>query len=518
MKTRQLPKPKDWTHQNQDICSLLQDETFSIEDNSVVNPKNSGKRYREENTGERRTRRRLEQSLAPSLFSSESFANIGTTHADKECDTKISKQNSLLSESFGDSFENNRANQKHEQRPKEWANSQGLSASRNNTKGRAGTETIGRNVRSVNHVDEAIEAIRNHDKQKQKELQDRRTAMEELAYESEEWEKELNKTRRLIEPQDEVHIDEQVVSLYDSEERKEHPIRGTSPVKLNDSPRQDITVSLGIAQPELEDSLLDDVYYQHSPKTNPQMAPKYSQNKPSNQTLSRNFSHASTISHASGHIVIPESIPESSNLLSPAREPSPANVPSNIDTEESLNEHKRAHTSSPSRSPPQSKASRHFRQELELTQVLDNTSEAEKGAGKDKQAYFASRTTKSPNATDKTCVQETNPYKVHQLPMLKSRLSCCTTDQLRSMLRLNKQRTTGRKVDLVDRVADCMVFGCLPKCPSCGFGYIRFSEEKQLFVCPGGFDPQLKQKVDCPSVFEAERVDRTPWSHVKLAL
>eukprot|EP01124_Arcella_intermedia_P018626 TRINITY_DN2567_c0_g1_i1.p1 TRINITY_DN2567_c0_g1~~TRINITY_DN2567_c0_g1_i1.p1 ORF type:complete len:379 (+),score=75.49 TRINITY_DN2567_c0_g1_i1:52-1188(+) len=57
---------------------------------------------------------------------------------------------------------------------------------------------------------------------------------------------------------------------------------------------------------------------------------------------------------------------------------------------------------------------------------------------------------------------------------------------LKDMLKSNEQVTTGNKVFLIERVAECMTIGCIPRCPDCGSGRPQFKEG--FYVCPGFMD------------------------------
>merc|ERR1719245_1126602 len=51
---------------------------------------------------------------------------------------------------------------------------------------------------------------------------------------------------------------------------------------------------------------------------------------------------------------------------------------------------------------------------------------------------------------------------------LAEQLKSKTNKQLSQMLRDNLQKVSGKKDELCQRVADCMLFGCIPECPECG--------------------------------------------------
>ena len=41
------------------------------------------------------------------------------------------------------------------------------------------------------------------------------------------------------------------------------------------------------------------------------------------------------------------------------------------------------------------------------------------------------------------------------------------------MLRYNNQKISGNKNDVIARITDCKMYGCLPKCSECGTALLR---------------------------------------------
>jgi hypothetical protein len=73
-----------------------------------------------------------------------------------------------------------------------------------------------------------------------------------------------------------------------------------------------------------------------------------------------------------------------------------------------------------------------------------------------------------------------------------SRIETFNTKQLNELLKLNEQRSTGTKVQLMARIADAAVGGTLPKCTKCGIGHLSYKVSKSehfivsLFCCLNG--------------------------------
>lgn len=76
-----------------------------------------------------------------------------------------------------------------------------------------------------------------------------------------------------------------------------------------------------------------------------------------------------------------------------------------------------------------------------------------------------------------------------------------STSELREILEINNQDTTGSELDLRERCVDGMLFGALTKCPLCG-GYLRYSSG--MYRCQG----YLSEWSKCTySTSEPERVE-----------
>ena len=72
-----------------------------------------------------------------------------------------------------------------------------------------------------------------------------------------------------------------------------------------------------------------------------------------------------------------------------------------------------------------------------------------------------------------------------------------TVDALKGKLRKNSQKVSGTKRELIERIADCKLYGCMPKCSECGTGTLRVIYENNKkyghtghgrYYCPGFVD------------------------------
>merc|ERR1712130_781928 len=68
---------------------------------------------------------------------------------------------------------------------------------------------------------------------------------------------------------------------------------------------------------------------------------------------------------------------------------------------------------------------------------------------------------------------------------------------LKEMLRFNAQKVSGTKTELIHRIADCQIYGCMPRCIECGGGHLRviYINGKKYghggngrYFCPGYYD------------------------------
>merc|ERR1711866_21266 len=74
----------------------------------------------------------------------------------------------------------------------------------------------------------------------------------------------------------------------------------------------------------------------------------------------------------------------------------------------------------------------------------------------------------------------------------KEQLMKKTIAQLGALLAKNGMPKSGKKDELVDRVAECKALGVPPTCPLCDRVKLRFSRDSGKFSCPGYFDDEKK--------------------------
>lgn len=88
-----------------------------------------------------------------------------------------------------------------------------------------------------------------------------------------------------------------------------------------------------------------------------------------------------------------------------------------------------------------------------------------------------------------------------------------STAHLVQLLRAHNMKTShALRDELVERVAWAAVNGCLPQCPVCHQGYLRWHAEADAFRCPGQYDSTMKGVTDCSYTVAGDRFVRPVWS------
>jgi len=112
---------------------------------------------------------------------------------------------------------------------------------------------------------------------------------------------------------------------------------------------------------------------------------------------------------------------------------------------------------------------------------------------------YSDKNSKNKKQPKKSNKKDDNAHKEEKEKRKKidEELISCTVQQLKDMLRHNAMRLSGNKGDLIARIVDFKMYGCLPKCPSCGGGILqvkyptRFGHGGQgSWSCPGYHDDE----------------------------
>eukprot|EP00922_Rhytidocystis_sp_ex-Travisia-forbesii_P058770 GHVS01086945.1.p1 GENE.GHVS01086945.1~~GHVS01086945.1.p1 ORF type:complete len:312 (+),score=64.86 GHVS01086945.1:20-955(+) len=117
---------------------------------------------------------------------------------------------------------------------------------------------------------------------------------------------------------------------------------------------------------------------------------------------------------------------------------------------------------------------------------------------------------KSPTTVSSSSYYSPGVVSAEELTAIETNMTSLRTKsvlQLQEMLRLNKQKIGGNRVDVVMRVSECIVLGSVPKCQSCGGGFLKFSPLTGVYSCPGYHDED--RFVSCK--FTTNKVERIPW-------
>jgi len=80
---------------------------------------------------------------------------------------------------------------------------------------------------------------------------------------------------------------------------------------------------------------------------------------------------------------------------------------------------------------------------------------------------------------------------------------------LKDLLKMNDQSAGKNKQELLEKVADGMLFGALPRCPKCAGGRLRVLGN--MYTCPGFMEDDTFQDCDYVSM----DIKRIPWKTSK---
>eukprot|EP01112_Ceratiomyxa_fruticulosa_P018187 TRINITY_DN5776_c0_g2_i1.p1 TRINITY_DN5776_c0_g2~~TRINITY_DN5776_c0_g2_i1.p1 ORF type:complete len:241 (-),score=49.11 TRINITY_DN5776_c0_g2_i1:188-910(-) len=112
----------------------------------------------------------------------------------------------------------------------------------------------------------------------------------------------------------------------------------------------------------------------------------------------------------------------------------------------------------------------------------------EKKAAKPKTVAPKPAKTASPKKVASPKTKKTKTPSAYDLlsQVQREELDVLTINQLKDRLRANDQLLSGSRPELVKRVSDCIIHGCLPRCPTCSGGRLKY--EGGVYKCPGYHD------------------------------
>jgi len=90
---------------------------------------------------------------------------------------------------------------------------------------------------------------------------------------------------------------------------------------------------------------------------------------------------------------------------------------------------------------------------------------------------------------------------------VRDALTAMTIPDLKQRLQANDQIVGGTKGDLIERIADCITNGALPRCPKCFGG--RIKKKGSGYFCPGSYDDD--KFVSCSWTGTDSGISRPAW-------
>lgn len=98
-----------------------------------------------------------------------------------------------------------------------------------------------------------------------------------------------------------------------------------------------------------------------------------------------------------------------------------------------------------------------------------------------------------------------------QLQRSKNELAKKSIAQLGAMLAKNGLSKSGKKDELVERVAEYRLLGVPPICSACSKGRLRWTRESNRYTCPGHFDEVAKRMRRCKGPAADVEIKRLAW-------
>eukprot|EP00929_Paragymnodinium_shiwhaense_P031604 TRINITY_DN17665_c0_g1_i1.p1 TRINITY_DN17665_c0_g1~~TRINITY_DN17665_c0_g1_i1.p1 ORF type:complete len:208 (-),score=40.20 TRINITY_DN17665_c0_g1_i1:170-793(-) len=76
----------------------------------------------------------------------------------------------------------------------------------------------------------------------------------------------------------------------------------------------------------------------------------------------------------------------------------------------------------------------------------------------------------------------------------------------------------GKKDELVERIAECLVLGGVPPlCSTCDTARLKYNRTTGQYACPGFFDETNKRMAKCKGAGKDAKIDRVAWTNGGLA-
>ena len=89
-----------------------------------------------------------------------------------------------------------------------------------------------------------------------------------------------------------------------------------------------------------------------------------------------------------------------------------------------------------------------------------------------------------------TLFQSLNNLVYYRYKKAVAEFSDMKNDKMKEYLKLNMQSRSGNKDELVRKCADGATLGAIPRCHTCGGGFLRFDQKTGVYKCPGYRDDE----------------------------
>ncbi|CAK9037338.1 unnamed protein product [Durusdinium trenchii] len=117
-------------------------------------------------------------------------------------------------------------------------------------------------------------------------------------------------------------------------------------------------------------------------------------------------------------------------------------------------------------------------------------------------------------AKENDAVSALSTEEQQSIEAVKVELAKKNVAALGAMLAQNGLPKSGRKDELLERVAEAKALGVPPTCPLCEKQKLRFSKVTGTYSCPGFFDDEAKHFRKCKGPGEDAELVRTTWQEL----
>ncbi len=101
--------------------------------------------------------------------------------------------------------------------------------------------------------------------------------------------------------------------------------------------------------------------------------------------------------------------------------------------------------------------------------------------------------------------------RIEKMKAILIKIQNYSNAQLKDLLRKNGQSMSGNKTELLGKVVDGMMFGKVPKCPTCNGGRPKMDLATGHYHCSGYYEDEAF--FQCDAVFDFSQLSREPWEN-----